>query len=59
MPHTGEKVVEEGAKDFKSAMKDATKAVSHISPSEISHTVLSIPGMIPIGASFGKIRYAG
>jgi hypothetical protein len=46
--HAGEKVAEDGAKGFASAMKDAAKAVTHMSPSEIGHTVLNVAGMIPV-----------
>jgi hypothetical protein len=46
--HAGEKVAEDGAKDFAGAMKDAAKAVTHMSPSEIGHTVLNVAGMIPV-----------
>jgi hypothetical protein len=46
--HAGEKVAQDGAKDFSGAMKDAAKAVTHMSPSEIGHTVLNVAGMIPV-----------
>jgi hypothetical protein len=46
--HDGEKAVEDGAKVFKGALSDAAKAVTHMSPSEIGHTVLNVAGMIPV-----------
>jgi hypothetical protein len=46
--HAGEKVAEDSAKGFAGAMKDAAKAVTQMSPSEIGHTVLNVAGMIPV-----------
>jgi hypothetical protein len=46
--HAGEKVAEDGAKGFAGAMKDAAKAVTQMSPSEIGHTVLNVAGMVPV-----------
>jgi hypothetical protein len=46
--HAGEKVAEDGAKGFAGAMKDAAKAVTQMSPSEIGHTVINVAGMIPV-----------
>jgi hypothetical protein len=46
--HAGETVAEDGAKGFAGAMKDAAKAVTQMSPSEIGHTVLNVAGMIPV-----------
>jgi hypothetical protein len=55
--HAGEKVAEDGAKGFAGAMKDAAKAVTQMSPSEIGHTVLNVAGMIPaIGAPADAIN---
>src|SRR5215472_12253063 len=46
--HTGEKIIGDGAKDFKDAINDAAKVVTHMSPSEIGHTVLNVAGMVPV-----------
>jgi filamentous hemagglutinin len=46
--HTGETVAEDGAKGFTGALEDAKNAVTHMSPSEIGHTVLNVAGMIPV-----------
>lgn len=46
--HTGEKIAENGANDFKDAMKEAAKVATHISPSEIGHAALNVAGMIPV-----------
>jgi filamentous hemagglutinin len=46
--HTGEKIIGDGATDFKKAMGDAAKVVTHMSPSEIGHTVLNVAGMVPV-----------
>jgi nickel-dependent lactate racemase len=46
--HTGEKIIGDGAKDCKDAMNDAAKVVTHMSPSEIRHTVLNVAGMVPV-----------
>lgn len=44
----GGKIIEDGAHDFKGAMKDAENVVTHMSPSEIGHTVLNVAGMVPV-----------
>ena len=46
--HSGEKLAEDGAHGFAGAMKDAAKAVTKMSPSEIGHTVLNVAGMVPV-----------
>jgi hypothetical protein len=46
--HAGENLAEDGAKGFAGAMKDAAKAVTKMSPSEIGHTALNVAGMIPV-----------
>ena len=46
--HSGEKIIGDGAEGFKNAMKDAAAAASHMSPSEIGHTVLNVAGMVPV-----------
>jgi hypothetical protein len=46
--HTGEKIIGDGAKGFKDAMDDAANVATHMSPSEIGHTVLNVAGMVPV-----------
>jgi hypothetical protein len=57
--HTGEKIAEDGAKDFAGAMTDAAKAVSHMSPSQIGHTALDIVGMVPVVGTVANLANAG
>ncbi|MBV9559600.1 MAG: hypothetical protein JOY90_03940, partial [Bradyrhizobium sp.] len=57
--HEGEKVVEDGAKGFASAMEDAAKGVSHMSPSELGHTALDIVGMVPVVGTAANLANAG
>lgn len=46
--HTGEKLIGDGANDFKDAMKAAVTAVTHMPASEIGHTALNVAGMLPV-----------
>ncbi len=57
--HAGEKIAEDGAKGFAGAMKDAAKAVSHMSPSQIGHTALDIVGMVPVVGTVANLANAG
>jgi len=57
--HTGEKIIGDGAKDFKDAINDAAKVVTHMSPSEIGHTVLNVAGMVPVIGAPADVVNAG
>jgi hypothetical protein len=56
--HTGEKIIGDGTKDFKDAMKDAAKAVTHMSPSQIGHTALDVVGMVPVVGTVANLANA-
>lgn len=57
--HTGEKIIADGANDFKNAMDDAAKVVTHMSPSQIGHTALDIVGMVPVVGTVANLANAG
>jgi hypothetical protein len=57
--HSGETVAEDGAKDFEGALKDATKAVENMSPSQVGHTALDILGMVPVVGTVANLANAG
>lgn len=57
--HSGEEVAENAAKDFANAMKDAAKDVTHMSPSQIGHTLLDIVGMVPVVGTAANLVNAG
>jgi len=56
-------VVDDGAKDFESALKDATKetvkVVTSMSPSQIGHTALDVLGMVPVVGTVANLANAG
>jgi len=57
--HAGERLTDDGAKEFEGALKNAAKVVKNMSPSELGHTALDVIGMVPVVGTVANLANAG